>query len=67
MVLTERQRGMKMSSNNCGLNDNGGNFWLGVLAEVLGNAISKALDSDGPVKGGVLDSVVNGINQIIPK
>jgi hypothetical protein len=46
---------------------NGGNFWLGVLAGVLGNAISKALDSDGPVKGGVLDSVVNGINQIIPK
>ena len=64
---------MNMISNIRELNDaeleavNGGNFWLGVLAGVLGNAISKALDSDGPVKGGVLDSVVNAINNIVPK
>ena len=36
---------------------NGGNFFLGV--GVLGNEISKVLNSDGPVKGGILEGVVN--------
>jgi hypothetical protein len=39
----------------------GGNFFLGVLAGVLGNAISDALKSDGPVKGGILDYVVKNV------
>ena len=45
---------------------NGGNFFLGVLAGVLGNEISKVLNSDGPVKGGVLEGVLNWVNKNIP-
>ena len=36
----------------------GGNFFLGLLAGVLGNEISTVLNSDGPRKGGILDYVV---------
>ena len=40
----------------------GGNFFLAVVAGILGNAISDTLKSDGPVKGGVLDTVLNGLH-----
>lgn len=39
----------------------GGNFFLGVLAGVLGNEISTVLNSDGPRKGGILDYVVKNV------
>ena len=60
-----------LNYETCELNDaeletvSGGNFFLGVLAGVLGNEISKVLNSDGPVKGGVLDGFVNCMNKII--
>lgn len=43
---------------------NGGCFWLGVLAGVLGNEITRAIDSDGPVKGGVLEGFVKFGSQL---
>jgi hypothetical protein len=70
MVLTEKQQGTTMSNEIRGLTEieldevSGGNFWLGVLAGVLGNAITKAIESDGPVKGGILDYV---LTNVVPK
>jgi len=42
----------------------GGNFWLGVLGGLLANEISKAIDSDGPVKGGMLEGFVKWGSQL---
>ena len=39
----------------------GGNFFLGVLAGILGNEISTVINSDGPRKGGMLDYFVKNI------
>lgn len=39
-----------------------GGFILDVIATVYGNAVYDALTSKGPVKGGVLDTVLNGLH-----
>ena len=67
MVLTEKQQGTTMSNEIRGLTEieldvvSGGNFFLGLLAGVLGNEISTVINSDGPRKGGILDYVVKNV------
>ena len=58
--MTERRELTEVELNEA----SGGNFFMGLLAGILGNEISTVLNSDGPRQGGILDYVVKNV---VPK
>ena len=56
-IMTERRELTEIELNEV----SGGNFFLGLLAGVLGNEISTVINSDGPRKGGILDFFMKNV------